>query len=186
VNLLTDVLMTRDGVSQSRTFQFNAQQRLQSVWVPEMDGAIGTYPQHCRPGTTGLGNLTQIVTGTVTCPAGEITEQFDYSKGGVPTYKRVVVRKSTAQGVLSNSMDWHRGIEASTGRVVNEYYPAVLDDSGNIDLRYPGMNHRVDFGYDAAGRPNLLQWADFVSSTWQAPSSARRRMPGGLTKPRIW
>jgi RHS repeat-associated protein len=66
-------------------------------------------------------------------------------------------------------MDGHRGIEASTGRVVNEYYPAVLDDWGNIDLRYPGMNHRVDFGYDAAGRPNLLQWADFVSSTWQAP-----------------
>jgi hypothetical protein len=39
VNRLIDVSMTRDGVAQSRTFQFNAQQRLQSVSMPEMDGA---------------------------------------------------------------------------------------------------------------------------------------------------
>ena len=72
---------------------------------------------------------------------------FDYTKGGMVSFKRMKVVKNTPQGVLENSLDWSRGLDAQ-GRLVTEYYP---------------LNHRIDYGYDAIDRLTAMNWADFVS-----------------------
>ena len=35
---------------------------------------------------------------------------------------------------------------------------------------YP-LGHRIDYGYDALGRLNAMNWADFNGSTWSVPRS---------------
>lgn len=130
-----------------------------------------TYPNGNSLTNSPKANLTEIVTGAPSCIAGEITEKYDYSKGGVATFKRVTIRKDnpSPQFTRSTTLDWSLILDAS-GRPVTEYYPRAVNEVGNVDLR-ESLNHRIDYGYDQMERMNQMYWANSNLTGWDAPQS---------------
>jgi YD repeat-containing protein len=116
-------------------------------------------PSTVSPNQNPYGHSTKSVTGNVTCTGGEIEERYDYTKAGATSYKALTVKKDYGGsiGVASHVMSWSRVFD-SQGRLLTEYYPQL---------------HRIDYGYDSMNRLNVMNWADFDSTTllWSTPRS---------------
>jgi RHS repeat-associated protein len=99
------------------------------------------------------GRVTKYETGKPNCQGGEIAERYDYLKSGATSYKSMTV---TTNGG-SHRMEWSRVFDPQ-GRVVTEYYPEA---------------HRIDYGYDAMSRVNVMNWADRILTFpgWSTPRS---------------
>ena len=93
---------------------------LNRLWVIKPFPAGALQPDACQsvalyydtnyiPGISDpnpQGHVTEAVSGAVHCAAGQIIEMFDYTKGGMVSFKRMKVVKNTPQGVLENFLDW--------------------------------------------------------------------------------